>query len=58
MAEYIVTGSITLTNVQFFVEADSEEDAIKKVNNGHYHEYDTSIAACCDVDADTAEVNE
>ena len=36
MEHYIVTARATFEDTKFFVEADSEEQAIKKVNDGKY----------------------
>ena len=57
MKEYIVTGTARFSNVEFYVTADSEADAIAKVNKGEHETRDLTFAECVDWEGKNAKVN-
>ncbi|MCB7127909.1 MAG: hypothetical protein J3T61_00020 [Candidatus Brocadiales bacterium] len=60
MSEYIFQGSLSLTNVDFFITADDEDAARSKAKAGEYDNWETSGAASSNwmIDSDTLELNE
>lgn len=52
MPEYIFQGTVTLSGVDFYVTADSEEEAIAKAKMGEYNNRDTVGADSTDWDID------
>lgn len=43
--EYIALGTLTLTDVTFYIRAASEEEAKEKAARGEWDDYDTSAAS-------------
>ena len=52
MPEYIFQGTVTLSGVDFYIIADSEEEAKAKAKNGEYNDRDTVGAGSQDWDID------
>ncbi len=45
MTSYVVTATATFRGVDFFVEADSVEEAVMKVNAGQYESFEVAASA-------------
>ena len=48
--QYIFTGRLELSGVDFIVEADSEAEAKEKARNGQWENYDSSGAETVNTD--------
>lgn len=59
MGEYIFKGTLDLEGVEFFVEAENEEEALAKAKRGEWASYEISGASSvdCSLDPDTIEEN-
>lgn len=44
MSEWILTGTVKLSGVDFFVEAETEEEALRKAAAGEWSRYETDCA--------------
>lgn len=60
MKEFICTGSIELRGVQFFIKAETLEEAKKKAEEGEFESFDSDGADTTDwhMNPRTVEVNE
>lgn len=60
MPEYTCKGTVELTNVDFYVTADTPEEAAEKAKRGDWDFYETDAAECLNATANvrTMKVNE
>lgn len=60
MAEYICRGTVELTNVDFFVTAETFEEAKAKLKAGDWDHYDLDGAECLNANPypSSLEINE
>lgn len=58
--EYIFRGKLSLSGVEFYITANSEEEAIAKARDGDWHDYDTLGASSedCNIDLGSCELNQ
>lgn len=59
MGEYIFRGTVELSGVDFYVTADTAEEAIQKAKRGEYDDYKTAGAETINwkIDPNTCEDN-
>lgn len=48
MRQYLMQGRVTLEGVDFFVTANSEQEAFDKVSAGQWHTYEIDAASMVD----------
>lgn len=60
MSQWIFRGKIERRNVDFYITADTEAEAIAKAEFGEYDDYETAVAETANwtIDPKTGELNE
>ena len=60
MPEYIFNGTLSLSNVNFYIIADNEHDAKEKARRGEYVDWDIGDAGSVDwtINPNSIELNE
>jgi len=50
MAEFIFTGTVTLRGVDFYIEADTQEEAAERAKKGDFDKYEAGCFEIVDWD--------